>query len=74
MGSTLKEDDSCRVVYQWDRISEENNNYLLDGEIAGETLLSENQDSVARNKYKKIWFNKILVVEEIYSSKNLNNI
>lgn len=74
VGSTLKEYDSCRVVYQWDRILEENNKYLLDGEIAGETIASENQDSVSRNKDKKIWFNKILVVEEIYSSKNLNNI
>lgn len=77
VGSILKDNDSCRVVYQWDRILEENSKYLLDGEIAGETLetlLSENQDSVARNKYKKIWFNKILVVEDIYSSKSLNNI
>ena len=74
VGSTLKEDHSFRVVYQWDRILEENNKYLLDGEIAGETLLSENQDSVSHNKYKKIWFNKILVVEEIRSYKTLNNI
>ena len=52
--STLKEDDSCRVVYQWDRILEENNKYLLNGEIAGETLGSENQDSGLSNTCKKI--------------------
>ena len=74
VGSTLKDNDSCRVVYQWDRILEENSKYLLDGEIAGETLGSENQDSGLSNTYKKIWLNNLLVVEEIYSSKNLNNI
>ncbi|MEI7488206.1 MAG: hypothetical protein WCJ72_12495 [Chryseobacterium sp.] len=74
VGSTLKDNDSCRVVYQWDRILEENSKYLLDGEIAEETLLSENQDSGLSNTCKKIWFNNILVVEEIYSSKSLNNI
>lgn len=74
VGSTLKEDDSCRVVFQWDRILEENNTYLLDGEIAGETLLSENQDSGVSDTYTKIWLNNLLVVEEIYSSNSLNNI
>jgi hypothetical protein len=58
VGSTLNAYDSCRFVFQCDRILEENNKYLLDGEIAGETLQFEN----------------LLVVKEIYSSKNLSNI
>jgi hypothetical protein len=74
VGSTLNAYDSCRFVFQCDRILEENNKYLLDGEIAGETLQFENQDSGFSNTYKKIWLNNLLVVKEIYSSKNLSNI